>query len=115
MELIIELLLNRSQLNLESNIFLSKRNILSTIEFKESKEFQYKDKLSSTKKCTILKESQLKELLLTIMLLKLKSNTSLKKLKKLLSNTNQSKEPGKEFNICQLKLKLFTTQKEKNM
>jgi hypothetical protein len=44
--------------------------------------------------------------------LKLKLNTFQRKLKKLLLNTNQSKESGKEFNIFQYKLKSFITQKE---
>jgi len=44
--------------------------------------------------------------------LKLKLNTFQRKSKKQSLNTNQSKESGKEFNIYQLKLKLFTTQNE---
>jgi len=66
-------------------------------------------------KLFIIKEFQLKEPSQIIMLLKLKLNISQKKLKKLLLNINQFKKHGKEFNISQFKLKLFTTQKEKNM
>lgn len=71
-----------------------------------------KDKLLNTKKSPELKESQSKELSQTIMQFKLKSNISQKKLNKLSLNTNQLKEFGKEFNIFQLKLKLFTIPKE---
>lgn len=67
------------------------------------------------KKFTELNEFQLRESLLITMQLKLKLNTFLSKLRKLLSNMNQLKELGKEFNTCQLKPKLFTTQREKNM
>ena len=45
-----EQLPKKSQLNLESNIFPLKRNILSMTEFKESKEFLLKDKLLNMKK-----------------------------------------------------------------
>ena len=85
------------------------------IKLKESKESHSKEKLLNMKKLFITKEFQLKELLLIIMQLKLKSNIFLNKLKKLSLNTNQFKELGKEFNIYQLKLKLFTILKEKNM
>jgi len=85
------------------------------IELKELKEYLSKDKSLNMKKLFITKEFQLKELLLIIMQLKLKSNIFLNKLKKLSLNTNQFKELGKEFNIYQLKLKLFTILKEKNM
>lgn len=64
--------------------------------------------------CTT-KGFQLKERLLTTMLLKPKLNTFPRKLNKLSSNTSPSKEPGKEFSIFLLKLKLFTIQKGKNM
>jgi hypothetical protein len=85
------------------------------IELKGLKEYPSKDKSLNMKKLFTTKEFQLKELLLIIMQLKLKSNTFLNKLKKLSLNTNQLKELGKEFNIYQLKLKLFTILKEKNM
>ena len=88
---------------------------MNTIELKELKEFHSKEKLSNTRKSSITKESQLKEQLLITMQLRLKSNISQKKLKKLSSNTSQLKELGKEFNIYQLKHKLFTIPKEKNM
>lgn len=74
-----------------------------------------KEKLPNINKFITLKESLLRELLLIIMLLRLKFNTFQKKLKKLLLNTSQLRGPGKEFNIYQLRLKLFTIQKEKNM
>jgi hypothetical protein len=92
-----KLLLNKSQSNLEFNTFHSRKNISNMIELKELKEYLSKDKS------------------LIIMQLKLKSNIFLNKLKKLSLNTNQFKELGKEFNIYQLKLKLFTILKEKNM
>ena len=57
------------------------------------------------------KESQSKEPSPTIMPLKLKSNTFQRKSKKPSLSTNQSKESGKESNICQLKPKSSTTQK----
>lgn len=84
-------------------------------EFKESKEFHTKDKLLNTKKFIILKEFQLKELLLITMLLKPKSNTFQNKLKKLLLNMSLLSELGKESNTCQLRPKLSTTPREKNM
>ena len=84
-------------------------------KLKESKEFHMKEKLLNTMKLFIMKEFQLKELSQIIMLLKLKLNIFQRKFKKLLLNMNQLKRPGKEFNIFQLKLKLFTIQKEKNM
>lgn len=105
-------MLKKSQLNQESNIFHSKRNILNTIKSKELKEFHTKDKSLNTKKSPEPKEFQLKELSLTIMQFKLKSNISQKKSNKPSLNTNQSKEFGKEFNIFQLKLKLSTILKE---
>ena len=49
MVLITEQLLRKSLLNLESNIFHLKKNILNMIEFKESKEFLLKDKLLNIK------------------------------------------------------------------
>jgi hypothetical protein len=110
-----KLLLNKSQSNLEFNTFHSRKNISNMIELKELKEYLSKDKSLNMKKLFITKEFQLKELLLIIMQLKLKSNIFLNKLKKLSLNTNQFKELGKEFNIYQLKLKLFTILKEKNM
>lgn len=57
----------------------------------------------------------MKEQSLIIMQLKLKSNISLNKSKKLLLSTNPLKEHGKESNIYQLKLKSSTTQKGKDM
>lgn len=84
-------------------------------ESRELKEFLMRKKLLNMKKLFILKESQLKELSLIIMLLKPKSNTFQRKLKRPLLNMSQLKEPGKEFNIYQLKLKLSTTLREKNM
>lgn len=114
-ELDIDQSLKKSQSKAESNIFLLKLNTLNTIKSKKSKEFHTKDKLLNINKSEELFRSQLKELLLIIMQLKLKSNTFLKKLKRLLSNMNQSKELGKESNISQFKLKLFTTLREKNM
>jgi hypothetical protein len=110
-----ELLLSKSQSNQESNTFHSKRNILNMIELKESNEFHSKDKSLNMKKLFIMKEYQFKEQLLIIMQSKHKSNIFLKKLKKLLFNINLLKELGKEYNIYQFKLKLFTTLKEKNM
>ena len=71
-----------------------------------------KEKSLNMKKSPELKESQSKEPSLIIMPLKLKSNTFQRKLKRPSLNTNQLKEFGKEFNIYQLKPKLFTTQKE---
>ena len=71
-----------------------------------------KDKLLNTKKSPELKEFQSKEQSPTIMQFKLKSNIFLKKSNKLSLSTSQLKEFGKEFNIFQLKLKLFTIQKE---
>ena len=68
--------------------------------------------LLNMKKFQELKEYQSKELLLIIMQLKLKLNIFLKKSNKLSLNMNQLKEHGKEFNISQLKLKLFTIQNE---
>lgn len=85
------------------------------IELKESKEFHSKDKSLNIKKLFIMKEYQFKEQLLIIMQLKHKSNIFLNKSKKLLFNINLLKELGKEYNIYQFKLKLFTTLKEKNM
>lgn len=84
------------------------------IKWKEYKEYPMKEKLPNINKYIILKESQLREQSLIIMLLKLKSNTFQRKSNKLLSNMNQLREPGKEFNIYQLRLKLFTIQREKN-
>lgn len=110
-----EQLLNKSQSNQESNTFHSKRNTLNMIELKESKEFHSKDKSLNIKKLFIMKEYQFKEQLLIIMQLKHKSNIFLNKSKKLLFNINLLKELGKEYNIYQFKLKLFTTLKEKNM
>lgn len=114
-ELDIDQSLKKSQSKAESNIFLLKLNTSNMIKLKEYKEFHMKDKSLNINKSDELFRSQLKELLLIIMQLKLKSNTFLKKLKRLLYNMNQSKELGKEFNISQLKLKLFTTLREKNM
>ncbi len=85
------------------------------IEFKESKEFLLKDKLLNMKKLFITREFQLKEQLLIIMQSKLKLNIFQKKYKKLLLNTSQYKKLGKEFNIYQFKLKLFTILKDKDM
>lgn len=82
------------------------------IKSKESKESHTKEKLYNTNKSPELKESQSKEPSLTIMPSKPKSNTFPNKSNKPSSNMNQSKESGKEFNISQLKLKLFTTPKE---
>lgn len=82
------------------------------IKSKELKESHSKEKLLNTKKLLEPKESQSKELSPTIMPLKLKSNTFLNKSNKPSLNMNQLKESGKEFNIFQLKLKLFTIQKE---
>lgn len=62
-----------------------------------------------------MKEFQFKELLLIIMQLRLKLNTFLEKLNKLLSNISLLKEHMKEFNISLSKLKLFIIPKEKNM
>ena len=84
-------------------------------EFQESKESHTKKKLLSMKKLFTPKEFLLKEPSLTIMLLRLKLSTFLKKLNKPSLNTSQSKELGKESNICQLRPKLCTTQREKNM
>ena len=84
-------------------------------ELKGFREFLMKDRLSNMNKLFIQSESQFKELLQTTMPLKLKFNIFLNKFKRLLLNMNQSKEHGKEFNIYQLRLKLFTIQKEKNM
>lgn len=70
------------------------------IEFKESKESHTKKKLSNMNKLFTLKESQLKELSLIIMQLKLKLNTFLKKSRKQLLSMNLWKELGKEFNTC---------------
>ena len=84
-------------------------------ELKELKEFPMKERLLNMMKWQLLIESQFKGPLPIIMLLKPKFNIFLKKSKKLLLNMNQLKELGKEFNISQLKPKLFTTQKEKNM
>ncbi len=81
------------------------------IKLKELREFHSKEKLLSMKKSLELKESPSKEPSPTIMPLKLKSNTFLKKLKKLLSSMNQLKESSKEFNTYQLRHKLFTIQK----
>lgn len=114
-ELDIDQSLKKSQSKAESNIFLLKLNTLNTIKSKELKEFHSKDKSLNINKSDELFRSQLKELLLIITQLKLKSNTFLKKLKRQLYNMNQSKELGKEFNISQFKLKLFTTLREKNM
>lgn len=85
------------------------------IRSKELKEFHMKDKLLNMMRLFIMKEFQLKELSQITMLLKLKLNIFQSKFKKLLLNINQFKKHGKEFNIFQLKLKLFTTQKEKSM
>ena len=104
--------LNKLQLNQELNIFHSKRNILNTIKLKQLKESHTKEKSLNTKKFIELKEFHSKEPSLIIMQLKLKSNIFQKKLNRLLLNMNQSKKLGKEFNIYQSKLKLFTTQKE---
>jgi hypothetical protein len=104
--------LKKSQSNLESNTFHSKRNTLNTIKSKELKEFHTKEKSSNTKKLPELKESPSKEPSLTTTLLKPKSNTFPRKLKKLSLNTNQLKESGNEFNTCQSKLKSSTTLKE---
>lgn len=82
------------------------------IKLKELKEFHSKEKSLNMKKLPELKEFLLKEQSLIIMQLKLKLNTFLNKLNKLLLNMNQLKELGKESNIFQLKLKLFTTQNE---
>lgn len=71
-----------------------------------------KEKLLNMKKSPELKEFQSKEPSPIIMPLKLKLNIFQKKSKRLSLNMNQSKESGKEFNICQLKPKLSTTQKE---
>ena len=84
-------------------------------EFRELKESPSKEKSLNTKKLPSMIESQLKELSLTIMLSKLKSNIFLKKLKKLLLNMNQLKGLGKEFNIYLLKLRLFTILNVKDM
>jgi|LakMenE01Jun11ns_1017448.scaffolds.fasta_scaffold6843118_1 hypothetical protein len=62
-----------------------------------------------------MKEFQSKELLLIIMQSKLKFNIFQKKLKKQLSSTNQLKGLGKEYNIYQLRHKLFIILKEKSM
>jgi hypothetical protein len=82
------------------------------IKLKESKESHSKEKLLNMKKLQELKEFHMKELSPTIMPLKLKLNTFLKKSNKPSLNMNQLKELGKEFNISQLKPKLFIIQKE---
>lgn len=84
-------------------------------KLKELKESHSKEKSLNTTKSLEMKEFQLKKSLPIIMLSKLKLNTFLKKLKKLLLNMNQLKKFGKEFNIFQLKLKLFTILKEITM
>lgn len=84
------------------------------IKLKESKEFLMKERLFSMKKLLESKESQSKELSLTIMQYKLKLNIFLNKLKKLLYSMSQLREHGKEFNTYQLKPKLFTTPRDKN-
>lgn len=78
---------------------------------KELRESHSRDKLLNMNKSPELKEFQLKGPSLTIMPLRLKLNIFRKKLKRLSLNMNQLREHGKEFNICQLKHKLFTTQK----
>ncbi len=103
---------NKFQLNQESNIFLLKRNIFNTIKSKLLKELHTKEKSLNMNKLLEPKEFHSKESSPIIMPLKLKSNIFQKKLNKLLFNTNQLKEFGKKFNIYQLKLKLFTIQKE---
>lgn len=84
------------------------------IKLKEWKEFHMRERLFNMKKLQELKEFQSKELSLTIMQFKLKLNIFLNKLKRLLSNMNQLRGHGKEFNIYPLKPKLFTTQRDKN-
>lgn len=84
-------------------------------ELKGFREFLMKDRSSNMNKLFIQSESQFKELLQTTMPLKLKFNIFLNKFKRLLLNMNQFKGLGKESNIYQLKPRLFTTLKEKNM
>ena len=105
---------NKSLLKAESNTFLSKRNILSTKELPESKESHTNKKLLSMKRLFTLKEFPSKKPSPIIMLSKPKSSTFQKKSKKPSLSMNQSKELGREFNIYPLKLKLSTTQREKN-
>ena len=73
------------------------------IESKELTEFPIKEKLLSMRRLFIIKEFLSRGPLPITMPLKHKSNISPKKSKKLLLNTNQLKELGKEFNISQLK------------
>lgn len=61
------------------------------------------------------RESLSKGLLPTTTQLRPRSSTSPRKFKKPLLSMNQSKGPGREFNICQSKLKSSTTPSEKNM
>lgn len=110
----VDQLLKTFQSRAESNISPSKPSTLNMIKSKEYKEFPMKEKLPNINKYIILKEFQLREQSQIIMLSKLKSNTFQRKSNKLLSNMNQLREPGKEFNTYQLRLKLFTIQREKN-
>ena len=107
--------LKRFQLRAESSTSHLRRNTLSTTRCRELRESHMKEKLLNTKRSSTAKEFQLKGPSQTTMQLKPKLNTSPRKLNRLLLNTNPSKGLGKEFNISLLKLKLSTTQNEKNM